>query len=111
MGEIKSYKDLLIWQQESQSVIVSDPMIEYIQHLLAASRFQGWFTHGLSPRAGIALVKAAKAFARTDDRDFVRPEDVQAILPAVVNHRLIFKQVQPGLTAAARLLNHVEVPL
>lgn len=104
-------QDLLLWQQESEAVVASDVIIDYIQQLLAASRFQGWFMHGLSPRAGIALVNASKAFARTDDRDFVRPEDVQAILPAVVNHRLIFKQEHHGLTAAARLLNHVEVPI
>ncbi len=102
---------LLRWQRECQLVTVSDPVIDYIQLILAASRYQGWFTHGLSPRAGIALVNAAKAYARTDERDFVRPDDVQAIMPAVVNHRLSFKQVQDRLSPAERLLHHIEVPI
>jgi MoxR-like ATPase len=104
-------KQLLLWQQETQEVVVSDTVIDYIQLILEASRYQGWFTHGLSPRAGIGLVSAAKAYARTDDRDFVRPDDVQAIMPSVVNHRLSFKQAQNILTAAERLLSHVEVPI
>jgi len=102
---------LLIWQKETQQVITSDLIIDYIQLILAASRFQGWFIHGLSPRAGIALVNASKAYARTDERDFVRPDDVQAVLPAIVNHRLCFKQVQTLLSPAERLLSYVEVPV
>lgn len=102
---------LLIWQKETQNVITSDLIIDYIQLILAASRFQGWFIHGLSPRAGIALVNASKAYARTDERDFVRPDDVQAVLPAIVNHRLCFKQAQTLLSPADRLLSYVEVPV
>ena len=104
-------KQLLIWQQESKKITMAEPVLDYIQLLLAASRYQGWFVHGLSPRAGIALVNASKAYARTDDRDFVRPDDVQAILPALVNHRLCFKQSKNLLTPAELLLHHVEVPL
>ena len=102
---------LLVWQQETQRVNISDPVLDYIQFILAASRYQGWFTHGLSPRAGIAIVRASKAYARTDERDFVRPDDVQAIMPAVVNHRLIFQKSQSQLSPADQLLNHVEVPI
>ncbi len=102
---------LLIWQQETQQITISDTVIDYIQLILEASRYQGWFVHGLSPRAGLALVSASKAFARTDDRDFVRPDDVQAVIHAVVNHRLYFKQSQNLLTPADRLLHHVEVPI
>lgn len=104
-------EQLLVWQKETQQVIISDLMIDYIQMLLAASRHQGWFLHGLSPRAGIALVNAAKAYARTDERDFVRPDDVQAVIPAIVNHRLYFKQTQTLLSPAERLLTYVEVPV
>ena len=102
---------LLIWQKETQQITISDLVIDYIQLIIAASRYQGWFLHGLSPRAGMALVSAAKAYARTDDRDFVRPDDVQAIMPAIVNHRLYFKQSQSLLTPADRLLSYVEVPV
>ena len=104
-------QQLLIWQQETQKIIISDTVIDYIQLILKASRYQGWFTHGLSPRAGMGLVSAAKAYARTDERDFVRPDDVQAIMPAVVNHRLSFKQVLHPLSPADMILSHVEVPI
>lgn len=102
---------LLLWQKEAQQTVISDLLIDYIQHILAASRHQGWFVHGLSPRAGMALVNAAKAYARTDERDFVRPDDIQAVMPAIVNHRLCFKQTQNLLSPAERLLHHVEVPV
>jgi MoxR-like ATPase len=102
---------LLLWQKETQQIIISDLLIDYIQLILAASRHQGWFINGLSPRAGMALVNAAKAFARTDEREFVRPDDVQAVMPAIVNHRLYFKQAQCLLSPAERLLSFVEVPV
>jgi MoxR-like ATPase len=102
---------LIIWQHETQQVVISDLMIDYIQHILAASRHQGWFVHGLSPRAGIALVNGAKAYARTDERDFVRPDDIQAVMPAIVNHRLCFKQTQHLLSPAERILSYIEVPV
>ncbi len=102
---------LITWQNETQQVVISDLMIDYIQYILAASRHQGWFVHGLSPRAGIALVNAAKAYARTDERDFVRPDDIQAVMPAIVNHRLCFKQTQHLLSPSERLLSYVEVPV
>lgn len=98
-------------QRESQRVLVSELVLDYVQSLLAASRNQGWFNHGLSPRAGIGLVHAAQAFARTDDRDFVRPDDIQAVMPAVVNHRLIIKKSQIQLSAAELLMNEIEVPV
>lgn len=104
-------RELLLWKEESQQVMVSDLMIDYIQLILSASRYQGWFTHGLSPRAGMALIRGAKAYARTDDRDFVRPEDIQAIMPAVVNHRLCFKEINHSETPALKLLSAIEVPI
>lgn len=108
---VSTIEQLLIWQQESLQIHVSETILDYIQNMLAASRYQGWFNHGLSPRAGMALVRAAKAYARTDERNFVRPEDVQAIIPAVVNHRLVIKQSHLQHSPAEMLLNHVEVPI
>lgn len=108
---VSTIEQLLTWQQQSLQVHVAETVLDYIQNLLAASRYQGWFNHGLSPRAGMALVKAAKAYARTEERDFVRPDDVQAVMPAVVNHRLVIKQSHIHHSPAEMLLNHVEVPL
>jgi MoxR-like ATPase len=102
---------LLELQIQSQKVVVSDIVLDYVQSLLAASRNQGWFQHGLSPRAGMGLVRASQAYARTADRDFVRPDDIQAVMPSVVNHRLVIKKSQTELSAAELLMNEVEVPV
>ena len=102
---------LLDLQMQSQQVIVSDLVLDYVQLLLTCSRNQGWFEHGLSPRAGMGLVRAAQAYARTDERNFIRPDDIQAVMPAVVNHRLVIKRSQAQLSAAELLMNGVEVPV
>ncbi len=64
------------------------PLLHYVQDLLAASRSGQWFSQGLSPRAGIALLRAAKARAYLEGRDYVAPDDVQAIFVPTVAHRL-----------------------
>ncbi|KTD51363.1 AAA family ATPase [Legionella quateirensis] len=102
---------LLDLQHQCQTVQVSELVLDYVQSLLAASRNQGWFNHGLSPRAGMGLIRAAQAYARTDERDFIRPDDIQAVMPAVVNHRLIIKKSQTQLSATELLMNEVEVPV
>ncbi len=111
MPPVINTEQLLEWQQESLKVNVSGPILDYVQAILHISRIEGWFAHGLSPRAGRALIKASQAYARVDNRDFVRPDDVQAILPAVVNHRLVIKSSISELSAADMLLNQVEVPV
>jgi MoxR-like ATPase len=72
-----------------QQVHVAGPLLDYVQDLIAATRSGRWFLQGLSPRAGIALVRAAQAQALICGRDYVAPDDVQAILPQTVAHRLI----------------------
>jgi MoxR-like ATPase len=104
-------QQLLVLQAQSQKVIVSDTVLDYVQALLAASRNLELFTHGLSPRAGMGLLHAAQAYATTCERDFVRPDDIQAVLPSVVNHRLTIKKSQTELSAAELLMNEVEVPV
>jgi MoxR-like ATPase len=80
---------LLMLQQKATQVSTSMALIDYVQSLLQYSRESGNFVCGLSPRAGLALLHASKAWALVQDRDYVIPEDVQAVLPAVVNHRLV----------------------
>jgi MoxR-like ATPase len=70
-------------------VHASAPVIDYCHALLQFSRTCGRFLHGLSPRAGIGLVQAAKAWALLGGRDYVLPEDVQAVAPACLSHRLV----------------------
>ena len=81
--------DLQALQQQVQQVHAAEPLLNYVQDLVAATRSGRWFLQGLSPRAGIAVVRAAKAQALLAGRDYVAPDDVQAILPQTVAHRLI----------------------
>ena len=76
-------------QQAVQAVHASDALLDYLQTLIAATRSGRWFVEGLSPRAGIAVLRAARARALLDQRDYVAPDDVQAILPQTIAHRLV----------------------
>lgn len=81
--------DLLQLQSLAQSVHASDALIHYLQDLLDATRNGQWFEQGLSPRAGVAILRAAKAHAFLARRPFVTPDDVQAVLPQTAAHRLV----------------------
>lgn len=76
-------------QQAVQSVHVSEPLLDYLQALIKATRSNTWFVEGLSPRAGIAILRAAKARALLARRSHVSPDDLQAILPQAAAHRLV----------------------
>ena len=81
--------DLLAAQRAVLAVHVSDALLDYLQALIAATRSGAWFVEGLSPRAGIAVLRAAKARALLDQRGHVAPDDIQAVLPQTVAHRLV----------------------
>jgi MoxR-like ATPase len=80
--------DLQSLQQKVMQIHAAEPLITYVQDLVAATRCGRWFLQGLSPRAGIAVMRAAKAQALLAGRDYVAPDDVQAILPQTIAHRL-----------------------
>ncbi|MFF7708489.1 AAA family ATPase [Pseudomonas sp. NPDC007930] len=75
-------------QAQVRAVRVTDTLIDYLLRLVEATRTQAQFAWGLSPRGSLALVAAARAWALLAGRDYVIPEDVQAVLPAVASHRL-----------------------
>ena len=79
---------LLEIQQQASQVKTSDALLDYLQALLAFSRQAVEFRNGLSPRAGLALLRCAQAWALMSGRNHVIPEDVQAVLPGIVRHRL-----------------------
>ena len=81
--------DLAELQAAVARVHVAEPLRDYVQDLVAATRSGRWFLQGLSPRAAIALMRAARAQALVAGRDYVAPDDVQAILPQCVAHRMI----------------------
>ena len=98
--------ELLEAQQAALKVHVSDALLDYLQALIKYSRSSPEFDIGLSPRAGLAILKAAKAWAFLAQRKHVLPEDLQAIIPATTNHRL---QTQSGEKASTILLQAVAV--
>ena len=83
LGELQALQEAVL------AVHAADPLLDYVQDLIAATRSGQWFLQGLSPRAGIAVVRAAKAQALLSGRNYVAPDDVQAILPQTIAHRLV----------------------
>ncbi|MFN3296497.1 AAA family ATPase [Caldimonas sp.] len=90
---VMSPAELLAAQQAVGAVHVAPALLDYLQDLIAATRDGRWFVEGLSPRAGLAVLRAARARALLAQRDYVAPDDVQAILPQTIAHRL---QPLPG---------------
>ncbi|MEJ2565472.1 MAG: AAA family ATPase [Gammaproteobacteria bacterium] len=93
-------------QSAAARVNVSDALVDYVQALLRFSREAPYYRNGLSPRAGVAIVRAAQAWALMAGRRFVVPEDVQAVLPAVATHRLQ-AAAETGEQTAAELFRHL----
>ncbi len=80
---------LLALQAGVTGIHASAALIDYVQALLKFSREAPGFQYGLSPRAGLGLLRSAQAWALLDGRDHVIPEDVQAVLPSVAAHRIL----------------------
>ena len=85
---ILDHAELAHLQAQVPKVRASDALVDYVLRLVEATRSQPQFAWGLSPRASLALLAAARAWALLAERDYVIPEDVQAVLPSVVGHRL-----------------------
>jgi len=81
-------EELAALQQAVLQVHAAEPLLHYIQDLVDATRNGQWFVQGLSPRAGIALLRAAKANALLHGRDYASPDDVQAMFVPTMAHRL-----------------------
>lgn len=100
-------------QQRVRRVHASDALVDYLQAIIEFTRRSPLFHTGLSPRAGLALLAAARAWALMDERREVLPEDVQAVLPSVVGHRLQPVTDRPGIDGSAELSGRIiaEVPI
>jgi len=104
---------LLELQGYVAGVHVAEPLLDYVQALVARTRDSGEFEAGLSPRAAIALLRSAQAWALLHGRAGVLPEDVQAVTRAVAGHRLERRQAAEGALGAdldRLLLGAVPVP-
>jgi len=104
--------DILALQEACGCLHVSAALLDYTQALLAETRNSRWFETGLSPRAGIALLRCARAYAFIAGRDFVMPEDIKAIFPWLARHRMT---VSRGLEMTVEdqidaMLRQVEIP-
>jgi MoxR-like ATPase len=95
-------------QQQVTEVHASSALLDYLQDLIAYTRESTDYHCGLSPRAGLALLTAAKAWAYMDGRNAVLPDDIQAVLPSVAGHRLRSGSTDSD-SIVAPLLNNVAV--
>ena len=101
---------LTSWQQQAAQTKFAQAAADYVFRLVQATRQPGLFVTGLSPRAGLAVVNAAKAWAFMHGRDHVLPDDIKAVWISVTNHRL--RPLQQGGSSTQLLngiLNHVAV--
>ena len=108
-----SADELLALQQQVKQVFVSPALLDYVQAIVRHTRESARFIHGLSPRAGLSLLAAARAWALLEGRNAVIPEDVQAVLPGVASHRLQSvqdMQRQDGEMLARELIEAVAIP-
>ena len=97
-------------QAQVTEVKASDAVTDYALRLIRASRELGGVHHGLSPRGGLALIQAAKAWSFIEGRQVVLPDDIQAVFHAVVGHRLLpHASVAEALDASTKLLASVDV--
>ncbi len=107
-----SPEDLIRAQELTSEVHVSDALVAYVQAIVSYTRNAPHFELGLSPRAGIALVRASQAWAFMAGRAHVMPEDVQAVLSGVVSHRLqpVVDSAPAGDNVAEQIAQEVDVP-
>lgn len=103
-------EQLIDIQNKIKKVMIAEPVVEYILALVAKTRIEGHYANALSPRASIALGKASQAWAFINGREFVTPEDVQAVFASVTEHRLGL-QHETSEQQIAQLLSSVSVPL
>ncbi len=108
---VYSTEQLIKMQQEVLQIHISEPLLNYVQDILQFSRHSQHFLTGLSPRAGIALLHAAKAWAYIHNREMVIPDDIKMILPSIVLHRLISRDDQLNSEQQMmQLFNTIPIP-
>ena len=100
-------------QRQVDGIRVTDALLDYLQELLEYTRISSNYIAGLSPRAGMAILRCGQAWALIHGREYVIPEDIQAVLPSVVSHRLVYaretsESEQRDITAD--LIDQVPIP-
>jgi MoxR-like ATPase len=112
IAPVLSTAGVLAVQRAVRAVYVADALLDYAQALIVRTRAAAELKLGLSPRAGQALIRAAQAWSYLAGRSAVLPEDLQAVLPSVVAHRLERRDpaAAGGADVAAELIRAVPVP-
>lgn len=112
VNQCLSPEEIKLIRESAGKVNTSDSLLDYVQRIIAYTRSREDFHFGLSPRGSLSLMLAARTWALMSGRNHVIPEDVQTILPAVVEHRLRASTDDDGHTGASlvqRLMNDVDV--
>jgi len=109
-------KDIFVARNESLELYLAEPLEHYIVDIIMATRqpqrfsdeLASWLEYGVSPRATLALERCARARAWLYERDFVSPEDIQAVAPNVLRHRLLLSyQAQAEGITSDHVINHI----
>lgn len=101
---------LLELQNSVTQVHLSPALVDYVQRILSHTRESGLYHTGLSPRAGLGLLRAGQAWAMLEGRDHVLPEDIQVVLPCIVSHRLQRRDEEAGRDWIDQLIRQVAIP-
>ena len=109
LAGVISHEQLSQLQQQVNQVQTSSSVLDYIQRIIAFTRYEGGYQYGLSPRGSLALLRSAKAWALIHGRSHMVPEDIQAVLPAVVDHRLADAADGGAHSVSQQILNTVPV--
>ena len=97
-------------QQAVHQIHVAEALIDYLQAILEFSRQSPLYRTGLSPRAGLTILRCSQAWALMQGRDYVVPEDIQTVLPGIVGHRLTAMTEQNSQNLIIQLIEAVAVP-
>ena len=112
MRPVISIDRFLELQRAVDAVYCSEPLLDYVQRLIHATRNPGLFVYGISPRAGLAIIQASKAWALMDGRNHAEPGDVQAVFGVIADHRLTpaEQHSRPTRDLVADLLDQTSIP-
>lgn len=115
VGAVLSSEQIKAYRSKVQQVHIEDKLIQYIAQVVHETRNNPALFLGASPRASVAILNGAKAFAAVNGRDFVTPEDIKFIALPVLRHRIVLtpdKEME-GITAdevVKQIIDKVEVP-
>ncbi|MDP2561093.1 MoxR family ATPase [Psychrobium sp. 1_MG-2023] len=104
---IMDKQSLQQFQTRAAAVSVSEPVLDYLLALVQETRVNSLYPHALSPRASQAILAVAKAWAMIEGRDYLLPEDIQAILPGATEHRLRGTNQRTGQSYSEQLLHSI----